>query len=152
MNSTMLWFDLEKTIVEEWEKPFIINEGKIREIIEKIDVRSISIFSFAVYNEKDIATFNRIIKPNIEKTFNVTIENIPTYQDILNTIKNGYKGTHFDEEDFHAFWTKGRAFIDYIRFSTFNKGSHILFDDMVDNWDIEHRSLDISIRNIDKYK
>jgi len=31
----MLWFDLEKTIIEEWEKPFTINEDKIREIIEK---------------------------------------------------------------------------------------------------------------------
>ena len=152
---SIIWFDLEETIIKDLEHIEIINFEKIKEII-KTHVNSntevsFGIFSFAIWDEKDISHFENIIKPFIEKVFNIKIEFYPSKNEMFNVIKAGLKKS-FDFMDFNDFWNKSTAFIDFIKFSPLelNKFNHFFFDDMVTNCSLKFDTFSIHILNIDQ--
>ena len=54
----ILFLDLEDTIIESWNDPFLINVEKIKEWLKCHSFKEIRLFSFAVHDNRDITIFN----------------------------------------------------------------------------------------------
>ena len=142
---TTLWFDLEATIIDSWDNPFIINEAKIFDVLKDFPHDEIGIFSFAIWDDKDREIFNSQIKPRIEETFGIKIAHVPTKQEMFQAIKKNHK-CQFSFEDFFDFWGKENGFSDWIRAT--NTGTHILIDDMVEDCGMHFKNCNIAMRHI----
>ncbi len=59
---TTLFLDLEKTIIHSWDDPIIINEERITDIIRRINPNKIGVYSYAIYSQKDLETFQNLIQ------------------------------------------------------------------------------------------
>jgi len=68
-----LFLDLEDTIIEEWDRPFLINVDKIKSFIDNNSFTDFGIFSYAIHNQSDLALFKRDMKPMIEKALGIKI-------------------------------------------------------------------------------
>ena len=132
-----LWFDLEETIIDNFDKlPCIVNEDKIKEILNTIPHDRIGIFSFALWSEDDRKRFNCLIKPFLEHHFNIVIDPslVPIKPELFASIsshRNAKTGLCMDMMDFGDFWGKEQTFMEWIRIE--HTGTHILVDDLVEN-------------------
>ena len=142
---TTLWFDLEQTLIESWDKPIIINQEKIVNFFKEFPCDEIGIFSFAIWDDKDREVFEFQIKPRIEETFGIKISHVPTKQELFHAIKKNHK-CQFSFEDFHDFWDKEKGFVDWIRAT--NSGTHILIDDMVEDCEMKFKNCEIIMRKV----
>lgn len=142
---TTLWFDLEETLIESWDKPFVINQEKIFNFLKEFPCDEIGIFSFAIWDDKDREFFNFQMKMNIEETFGIKISRVSTKQELFQAIKNNHR-CQFSFEDFHDFWDKEKCFVDWIRKTNF--GTHILIDDMVEDCEIKFKNCNIIMRKV----
>ena len=142
---TTLWFDLEATMIESWDKPFIINQEKIVNVLKEFPCDEIGIFSFAIWDDKDRDTFNFKFKANIESTFGIKISHVPTKQELFQAIKKNHK-CQFTFDDFFDFWGKENGFSDWVRAT--QTGTHILIDDMVEDCEMKFKNCHIIMKNI----
>lgn len=142
---TTLWFDLEATMIESWDKPFIINQEKIFNFLREFPCDEIGIFSFAIWDDKDREHFNKHFKVVLEELFGIRIVHIPTKQELFQAIKKA-NGKQFDFQDFFDFWGKENGFSDWIRAT--QTGTHILIDDMVEDCEMKFKNCHIIMRHI----
>ena len=128
----ILFLDLEDTIIESWDNPFLINVSKIKEWLVQHSFDEIRLFSFAVHSERDALIFNMYMKPAIEQVLDVVI-----HPDIFVT-GNEFKkiGKFFMESVTHnelfSEIGKYRSFIAWCNIHF--KGNHcVLLDDAFSN-------------------
>jgi len=147
----ILFLDLEATVIESWEVPVLVNISKITQILHKLSPRKIGIFSFAIWSDDDLHTFNRIIRPNIERELCISISDdlIPTKRSIHKKIKEEGKEVFLAKDfisfdDFTELWSKDRAFIDWCR-ASFTDKRIILLDDIVTTCKLEFPDLTIEM-------
>jgi hypothetical protein len=83
---TILFLDLEKTIIHSWDDPILINEERIIDIIRRINPNQIGVYSFAIYNKNDLDIFQKTILFELECALHIKIEQnlIFTVEDIAN--------------------------------------------------------------------
>jgi len=148
-----LWLDLEATVIQEWDKPFIINEAKIIALLKEFKPRHIGIFSFAIWKEEDRVVLFDHIKPMLDRNFDIWIDPdlCPTKPEIHIAINEKAPSRFFmqgrvDFMDMFDFWGKERAFIDWIRAT--QKGTHILIDDMVEDCEMKFKDCHIIMKHI----
>lgn len=122
------FFDLEETLITEFDNPVIINREKVKNLWVPPKV---GIFSFAIWNETDRIQFTNFMKPMLEDVFEFVITEVPTMDEITKLIKTKWIAIQ-DRDDVFDFFDKERAFIEYCRLMYPNDNC-ILIDDRVDN-------------------
>lgn len=150
---TIVFLDLEQTIIASWDDPYLCNVSKIRDFLEKLKVKEIGIFSFAIYNDTDVAIFWRDIAPIIERALDVKVLVAPSVQSQIR-IDREFTGHSFSPDtevhDFIALRGKVQAFINYVN-ATYHYNRAILIDDVVpdhtltdrrNGWSIEFYNVD----------
>lgn len=67
--------DLEKTVIESWDEPFILwnNVDKIKHLLEEVQVK-LGLMSWAVWDAKDKEIFNRTMRPGIEEALGLKFD------------------------------------------------------------------------------
>ena len=158
-SDTIVFFDLEETVIDEFSFSRIVNKRKVSKAIASYKGSTFGIFSFAVYVDQDRETVKDSIIPLLEDNFDdlkFDKSFIPTIQDIVSAIrkeKNFTKQTFSDFEVFQ-FFSKQEAFLMFVKQMIKNESPFkrfVLFDDMVDDSCIVNvGDAIIEIYNIDK--
>lgn len=70
---TIVLFDLEETLIESWENPRLLHEENpsIQKWLSTLGAFQSGLLSFAVWDEKDLNTFNKTLREPLEKTFGI---------------------------------------------------------------------------------
>lgn len=145
-----LFLDLEGTIIRSWHDPEIINLEKIKGYIREFGVTKVCIFSYAIRNETDQATFEKQYRGFLEEKLGVTITQVPTVEHIKQPCLKFYpKAVPMYDFEFVNVWTKQRAFIDNCthRYITDNAVC-VLLDDVVQNMTMVIEDKNLTIRTI----
>jgi hypothetical protein len=153
-----LFLDLEETIitavVDGWHTAEIINLDKIQRIIEQFNPDAIHIFSFAIWNERELTLFDIHVREMVEKAIGRKINQVFIVDNDVTPICCEVKKIQPSTVDFAelcAFWGKGEAFrlVMRHRFSKSLKDSDhrvdvLLVDDVV--WDERWEWPDLKVR------
>lgn len=122
--------------MDSWDSGLLANVSKLREFVAENDVKEVTVFSFAVWDDKDVATFNKLHKQMLEDAFNVKVVECLSMEDVRKVVCQ-WAGVHFDLHDFVALWGKRKGFMDYCS-ATLRDCTAVLVDDVVPNqtlWD-----------------
>jgi hypothetical protein len=121
-NVRELHLDLEDTIitpvVDGWHNTGLINVEKIKHIKELFRPDSLHLFSFALWNERELTLFTKFVQPMIEAELGMVIASKPTVDDQILPACCREMGLAVDLVDFSemsAFWSKQGAFRLYMR-------------------------------------
>lgn len=160
-----LFLDLEDTVItpvlEGWFNVQLINVDKIRRIIAEWQPDFVHIFSFAIWNRRELELFNMDVRPRLESALGVKISSAPTVDDEILPACCRVMGISQDRVDFSemsAFWSKHEAFRLNMRHVFKTTAQHDIFtevmflDDMVFNETFDWPDLQIrgSIFNINQ--
>lgn len=141
------YLDLEATVIDSWDNPVLVNMQKVRNFIERYGVKEVNIFSFAIHNELDRQEFLKHMKPLLESTFNIKVNDVPTAEEVRKEVCLSM-GTHFELSEFLLVWGKTRAFQEYAILKTARGGHAVLLDDMVPNMMMHHLDLDVFVEMV----
>lgn len=87
----ILFLDLESTIItpvaDGWHNFELINIQKIQDVISEFQPDEISVFSFAIHNERELELFNKITRPWIVRALDRRLVRVPTVTEIINRCK-----------------------------------------------------------------
>lgn len=149
--NTCVFLDLEETIIDSWHSGLLVNVQVLRDFLEKNNVTEVGIFSFAVYNDRDLEIFNRDHKPFIERALNVTITSCVTVEQMMKK-DTAFTGIFFDNvSDFISVRGKKDAFINFVNGNVkFDKA--MLIDDVVPNMTVRFNDLNKEIELVNVLK
>ena len=158
----MLFLDLEDTIItpafEGWHLCELINVEKIKAFIAHHNIEVVSLFSFAIHNQREKELFIKHNRVMIENALGIKIFEIPTMDDHIIPACCREKGIHQSTLDFGdvvAFWSKDISFILFLKdkFKT-NKYEHEIFflDDAISdmNFSFPKQNFTAQCFNIDQ--
>lgn len=142
-----LFLDLEDTVITPvwngWQDTELINIQLVRDLIEFEKPDQVSIFSFAIHNQKERAEFVKHVRGRLEAALEVVICNIPMVDEHIIPACARTMGIHPETVSFNdacEFWSKHQAFRLYVKDSfrlvrqTWRTATEvILLDDMVFN-------------------
>ena len=146
-----LFLDLEGTIIDEWDSPFIINEKEINRFISSSNYDTFGIFSYAIHNDSDRKIFDRDIKPVIDKILDIEIDPslIWTPFDVLKAWVEYKKVAGAEFNDVFTWTDKEYGFGLLVR-SKFKEGMFSLIDDTVEHTLFQKDRLLIQTFNVGK--
>lgn len=127
----ILFFDLEETLITDFDNPQIINVQKVKDFLKTWDISKVNIFSFAIWDKQDRDYFNSVIKPMLEDAFGFKVNEVPTMDEITEYLKKKWTAIQ-GRDDLFDFFDKERAFIDFSRIK-FPYNDTMLVDDRVSN-------------------
>jgi hypothetical protein len=140
------FFDLEETIISEFDNPRLINIKKVNDMEYPLEV---GVFSFAIWNERDRIQFSNYIQPMIEDAFGFKVITVPTMDEITSVVKQKWIAIE-DRDDLFDFFDKERAFVEYCRIM-FPGENCTLVDDRVPNMSIHENNTIIQTINITSF-
>lgn len=154
-----LWLDLEDTIITPvmrgWMNTQIINAEKIKLCMSDFAPTSVNIFSFAIWDQFQLKSFNMGTRPMLEDFLGMKLEIVPTVNDdiipacckVMNL-----SPTTVDFQEMSDFWGKQEAFRLFMRSRKFETETSVVFlDDVVEEENFAFPNLKLSgmILNID---
>jgi len=134
----IILFDLEETLIEDWNVPTLLCEQfpKIKEWIAKEGEFQSGIFSWAIWDQKDLTSFNKELRGRIEESHNIHFNDnlIFLRDDILKSFREWFHMPFMDSDDFMAFFKKRQA-IEELWLRHFNQPDTelVFLDDTVPN-------------------
>lgn len=150
-------------IVSGWGSFDIINLDKIRGVLASFEPHSVSIFSFAIWDQHQRSLFDRHCRPHLETALGVTFNLVLTVDDDITPTCCRLMGISPGTVDFNelsAFWGKQGAFRLWARAHVTVLRRHhpdlrhhlLLLDDVVYNERVEWPDLQATVeqRNIDQ--
>ena len=155
-KSHTVFIDLEQTIIDSWSSGELINVSPIRRFLQARNIQDVSIFSFAIYNEKDKQDFDTRLRPSIEEALGVKVMSWPSVQDMIREEKK-FTGIVFDQAyeiaEYIQLRGKKDGFINYIQ-GTCEFDLAILIDDTVPDQTLSHRfeGWSIELWNVDSLR
>lgn len=149
--NTCVFLDLEETIIDSWESGNLVNVQVIKDYLEKNNIKEVGIFSFAIYNDRDLDIFSRDHKTAIERVLNVTISTVISVEQMLK-LDTAFTGLFFESvSDFISIRGKKDAFINFVNGNVkFDKA--ILIDDVVPNMSIKYHDVNAEIELVNVLK
>lgn len=146
-----VFLDLEGVIIEDFffnNSP--INENLFDELPKDLSNANFHIFSFAIFNDKDVERFNNVFRERIETTFDIKIKSVVKKEDVLAIVKKRFRIQILDEFDLTNFFGKHFSFF---HFCEENKINGILFDDNVpnDKMIIKTENVNVEIFKVNKF-
>jgi len=149
----ILFLDLEDTIIEEWDRPFLINVDKIKSFIDNNSFTDFGIFSYAIHNQSDLALFKRDMKPVIEKALGIKFNDkfIWTPSHVQESLIKHKKIAGAEWDDVFIWTDKADGFQIickyHFRFDSSFNVCHLI-DDSVDNSTLKISGLLIKTHNV----
>lgn len=147
-----VFLDLEETIITCWDDPVLMNVQRLRDLLERLSVKEVDIFSFAVWTDVDVMKFNTDMRMMIETALNVQVRKTWPVSEIKQVVCHKMGGAVFSTSEFCALWGKVRAFPDFIEaqkakwtLDFVNSDHFILLDDCVPNKSIINKDENIII-------
>jgi len=132
-----VFLDLEETVITSWDEGLLCNTSKVREFLSKQKVTSFTVFSFAVWNDKDKVDFERLHRRSLELALDCVVTGCPSVTDFMKA-DTELTGVKFDSlTDFISIRGKVGAFTSWVRFHEI--GDALLVDDVVPNLDVVNR-------------
>lgn len=156
-----LFLDLEDTIITPatlgWHLCELINIEKINKFITKHNIEVISIFSFAVHNEREKMLFKKHDQVMIEKALGKSLFRIPTVDDDIIPACSKQKSlapSLVSFNDIIEFWGKDLAFQLFLKeeFKNNRVPMNIFFlDDAIEDFHFQIPKLQLNVQtfNID---
>jgi hypothetical protein len=159
-----LWLDLEDTIitpvVNGWFNVQLMNIVKVRQVIKEFEPDYVHIFSFAIWDQAQLHSFNTLLRDHLERALGVEFSVVPTVDDDILPRCCKVAGIHRDTVSFlemSDFWGKHEAFRLFMRSTYADMQPDVsvdvmLLDDSVINESFNWPDLRISGRifNIEK--
>ncbi len=143
-----VWLDLEETIINNWNDGlFLGHVHKIKKWLDDNEIKEINIWSFAIWNDKDILDFESHLKKQIELALGRPIVLYPSVEQMQKLVYQ-YEHTEYDSVwEFMQLNRKNWSFIKYCL------GHHkdckcILIDDAVPNQTLVDHDINLTIRLI----
>jgi hypothetical protein len=144
MKAKHLFLDLEDTIITPvttgWHNTELINVALIRKHILDLNPDFIHIFSFAIWDERELGLFRKHCCPMIEQALGIKISNVPTVDDdIIPACCDimGLSRSTVTFDDVSSFWSKHESFRLWCRRKFINRAFSevkvVLLDDAVIN-------------------
>lgn len=112
MNSSkkIILFDLENTLINAWDdpRPMEVMIPLIPEWIHNEKPFKAGLFSFAVWHDKDLNTFNNKMREDVERVFDIEFDDdlIFLRDELLSTFRNILHMPFLDSDDLHSFFNK----------------------------------------------
>ena len=146
-NELNVFLDLEETVIKSWHERSPVNLHKVQHTLKLLDAKQVTIFSFAISDDKDKETFDQEnFKCALEKMFEIEIIAFPSVQEIMKVCMK-HTGNHFEQHEFLSVWGKYRAFHDYC--SAKHSGeSSVLLDDVVHDTEFYNKTTNTRIHTI----
>lgn len=142
----LLFIDLEETIIRSWHDPTLCNVEFVKNIIREEKVEEIHIFSFAIFNQKDMDYFESNLKPFLETVLGVKILSWMSISE-LNKVIRRFTSVVLEDWELTDVWGKFRCFQDYCR-AQFTNSDCILVDDVTPNSVFSLPDFNLVIRTI----
>lgn len=149
----VLHLDLEDTIIEPvsngWFNTRLMNVDKVKTVIDKFQPDEVHVFSFAVWDPRQLALFNMGTRERIERVLGVKIVAVPTVdEDIVPACCAvlGLSPTTVTFQEVSDFWGKDGAFKLYLRHIYKNNSTPLevlLLDDAVYNETFEYPNINV---------
>lgn len=134
-----IFLDLEDTIIHTWNDPVLCNFTQVKDFLTDNNITKVSIFSFAIWDDKDKKVFETQLKPFLESALNVEIIEWPSVDEMIDIILTHFC-IKFDRHEFITVWGKSRAFFDFCKATQIE--DCLLIDDVVTD-----ETLTININN-----
>lgn len=141
-----VFLDLEETVITSWAEGLLCNASRVREFLVEQQATKFTIFSFAVWDDRDKAEFDRLHRRGLERALDCRVAACPSVEDFMQA-DTTLTGVYFDSlTDFISIRGKVGAFTNWCRFQGFSHA--LLVDDVVPNIDIVSRDTGAIIRFI----
>ena len=132
-----VFLDLEETVITSWDEGLLCNASRVREFLAEQKATNFTVFSFAVWNDRDKADFERLHRRVLERALDCTVLACPSVEDFMQA-DTELTGVQFDSvTDFIGIRGKVGAFTSWARFHEL--GNALLVDDVVPNLDVVNR-------------
>src|SRR6478736_4952511 len=120
MNRRILYLDLENTIIDHWSTFEYLpdNIKKIQEIIEKRDIDSIGIFSYAIWCDENVKILMDKPFKEINEYFSGKLDRsliIPVQSMVDSSKQINPKAVDLSTGYYWRFFSKEHAMLDYVR-------------------------------------
>lgn len=143
-----LFLDLEETLIESWNNPTLLPEkvSVIREFCKEHSITEATMFSLAIFDEREVEFFNKHFKEWLEKHLEISLQALAlevVFKEIIS--KNGILANMNELSDIFIFNMKEQAFTEWIFKKEDKNVEFILFDDMIQNKDIFIRDKNVKI-------
>lgn len=138
------FLDVENTIIESWDQPYLIKIWKLKEILEYHNIKNVVIFSYAINNSYDAEYFNINMKEMIETALNIKILDVLTVEEIiLNCFGN------FNDISMYQFKNGFGKFHGLLKYLENDKNMDIiLIDDLVEDCIVEFKDRNVFVKCI----
>jgi hypothetical protein len=132
-----IFLDLEETVITSWAEGLLCNSSRVRDFLAEHNASKFTVFSFAVWNDKDKQDFEQLHRRGLERGLDCRVASCPSTEDFMQA-DTALTGVHFDSvTDFISIRGKVGAFTNWVRFQGISHA--ILVDDVVPNIDIISR-------------
>ena len=139
-----VFLDLEETVINNWSDGLLINATRVREFLATQGATQFTVFSFAVWDEKDQQDFDRWHRRALERALDCRVAACPSVAD-FQRVDTELTGVRFDSvTDYISIRGKVGAFTNWARFH--GLAHALLVDDVVPNVDILDRDTGHVIR------
>lgn len=158
-TKTVMYLDLECTIIDVFSAGNLMNVDKIRHILGSYDIKEVGIFSFAVLDDKDRDDFYARLAPVIARALGVKIVLCPTIHDMMrcdyNITGNRWDvNNRLDVSEWVNLRGKADAFRLWAAKHARSNEKFILVDDVVQNMTMHYEDTNVWLKyiNIDFYR
>lgn len=134
----ILFLDLEETIIPSFGEFFIPDHwgACIRSFIKNTSPDEVHIFSWAIYNQTDVDTFNDEAE-YLEEELGTKFSKIYTIEEMISLVAK-YCGIRvLDQDDFFDYYSKERILFDLVTHGWLPNSHIILLDDAVKEFKLE---------------
>jgi hypothetical protein len=150
-----LFIDLEETLIDNWDAANLGPRNKVLHLLEKHFDHTLStsrldatIWSFAVWDEKDVKDFDQRMCKWLEDHFNLSFIRIVSCKEMRDAIVK-LKGFNMglDVSEMVQLWGKDRSLEDWVKFhlDEFADSEIVLLDDLVMNRSVHFHDANVKI-------
>jgi hypothetical protein len=83
---TKFFFDLEETLITDWHDPVLCKVQRVKQWITDNNVKQAGVFSWAVWDQKDVDVFNSTLKNWLEGVFEVEFVEVVPKKDAVREV------------------------------------------------------------------
>lgn len=140
-----VFLDLEETVINNWDEGLLVNTTRVRDFLKQQNASEFTVFSFAVWNDRDKADFDRVHRRTLERALDCRVAACPSVEDFM-LADTAFTGVRFsDLTDFISVRGKPGAFHNWCRLNHPTENC-LLVDDVVPNLDLVNRDTGVTVR------
>lgn len=133
-----LFVDLEETLIDSWESGQLGPKGKVWSLLDTHfgrdrPVTNATVWSFAVWDQKDVDHFNNNFKTWLENQFNLRFVDVVTTAEMVVVCKNHLGWNHLDTTELIQLLGKERSLEIWLKNHNYRDCEVVLLDDVVEN-------------------